>query len=115
MKPENFHFLLRMTSRDLVINVLMKIYYSKFDKGQNFNFVCRRSCISDTKNFMIDMYNNYHFTNMLAFVSIFCKLFLQRNKKHQPTIKLQLCMVATFSNFVICPLSPVHRTAEMYS
>ena len=25
------------------------LYYSKFDKGQNFNFVCRRSCVSDTK------------------------------------------------------------------
>ena len=35
-------------------NELM-IYYSKFDKGQNFNFVCRRSYVSDTKNFVIDM------------------------------------------------------------
>ena len=56
-----------------------------------------------------------HFTNMLAFDSVFCKLFLKRYKKHQPPIKFQLCMVATFSNFVICPLSLVHRTAEMYS
>ena len=31
------------------------IYYSKFVKGQNFNSVCRRSCVSDTKKFMIDM------------------------------------------------------------
>ena len=31
------------------------IYYSKFDMGQNFNFVCRRSCVSDTKSFMIYM------------------------------------------------------------
>ena len=34
---------------------LYNIYYSKFAKGQNFNFVCRRSCVSDTKTFMIDM------------------------------------------------------------
>ena len=27
----------------------------KIDKGQQFNFVCRRSCVSDNKNFMIDM------------------------------------------------------------
>ena len=32
-----------------------EIYYSKFDKGQTFKFVCRRSCLSDTKTFMIDM------------------------------------------------------------
>ena len=31
------------------------IYYSKFDKGQAFIFVCRRSCLFDTKNVMIDM------------------------------------------------------------
>ena len=31
------------------------IYYSKFDKVQTFNFVCRRSCLSDTKKFMTDM------------------------------------------------------------
>ena len=31
------------------------IYYTKFDKGQNFNFVCRSSCLSDTKKVMIDM------------------------------------------------------------
>ena len=38
-----------------VVLVMSKIYYSNFDKGQNFNYVCRRSCVSDTKNFMIDM------------------------------------------------------------
>ena len=32
-----------------------KLYYSKFDKDQTFIFVCRRSCLSDTKHFMIDM------------------------------------------------------------
>ena len=31
------------------------IYYSKFDKGQTFIFFCRRSCLSDTKHFMIDI------------------------------------------------------------
>ena len=31
------------------------LYYSKFDKGQTFNFFCRRSCLSDSKKFMIDM------------------------------------------------------------
>ena len=31
------------------------IYYSKFDKGQTFKFVCRRSCLFDIKNFKIDM------------------------------------------------------------
>ena len=35
----------------------------KFDKDQTFIFVCRRSCLSDTKNFMINMYNNYHYKN----------------------------------------------------
>ena len=29
-----------------------------------------------------------------------------------PPIKLQLCTVATFSNFVIYPLSSVHRTLQ---
>ena len=31
------------------------IYYSKFDKDQTFIFVRRRSCLSDTKHFMINM------------------------------------------------------------
>ena len=31
------------------------IYYSKFDKGQTFNFVYNGSCLSDTKNVMIGM------------------------------------------------------------
>ena len=35
--------------------IVKDIYYSKFAKGQNFNFVRRRSCVSDTKSFMIDM------------------------------------------------------------
>ena len=31
------------------------IYYSKLDKAQTFIFVCRRSCLSDTKHFMINV------------------------------------------------------------
>ena len=31
------------------------IYYSKFDKDQTFIFVCRRSCLSDSKHFMVNM------------------------------------------------------------
>ena len=30
------------------------IYYSKFDKDQTLIFVCRRSCLSYTKHFMIN-------------------------------------------------------------
>ena len=82
------------------------IYYSKFDKGQNVNFVCRRLCISDTKNFMIDMLRNYQFTNMLAFVSVFCKLFLQRYKNHRPPIKLQCAWLLPS---LILSFVPSHR------
>ena len=45
-------YILAHLSQRLIVEL---IYYSKFDKGQNFNFVCRRLCVSDTKNFMIDM------------------------------------------------------------
>ena len=59
-----FLFLLKQRSWELALNCggsneypqsWSNIYYSKFDKGQNFNFVCRRCCVSDTKKFMIDM------------------------------------------------------------
>ena len=44
-----------LNKKSLTLRVMIILYYSKFAKGQNFNFVCRRSCVSDTKNFMIDM------------------------------------------------------------
>ena len=50
----------------------------------------------------------------VSFCFRFLQIVLAEVQKAPTPIKLQLCMVATFSNFVICPLSPVHRTAEMY-
>ena len=56
------------------IQYTVYIYYSKVDKCQNFNFVCRRSCVSDTKDFMIGMWHNFYLTNMIAFVSVFLQI-----------------------------------------
>ena len=87
------------------------IYYSNFDKDQFFIFVCRRSCLSNTKHFMINMKNNYHSTNMITFVCVFSQLFLHRYKNHHHPLKLKLRLIVTFSNFVICLFPRMHRTA----
>ena len=44
----------RLHVHSCTVSMLWQIYYSKFVKGQTFNFVSRRSCLSDTKTFMID-------------------------------------------------------------
>ena len=75
--------------------------------------------VSDTKNFdryvaQLSLYKH------VSFCSCFLQIVLAEVQKAPtnpppPHIKLQLCMVASFSNFVICPLSTVHHTAEMHS
>ena len=59
---KRFVWLPRMLQLHICINCILfelkstkYIYYSKFDKSQTFNFVCSQPCLSDTKNFMIDM------------------------------------------------------------
>ena len=58
-------------------------YYSKFDPDQTFISFCRMYYLSDALTFIIDMKHNFHFINVITFVSVFC-IFSQSNEYSNP-------------------------------
>ena len=93
------------------------IYYSNFDKHQNFIFVYRTYTVNLTSKILLKIYSR---TIAVQTCHLFCvawKRFLQtcRNDGPPPLPLKLLSLLPTLSNCVIHPLLLVHSTAKLFS
>ena len=70
--------------------------------GSNFNFCMQKLLLIWYRNFYDKYVAQLSLYKHIALVCVYYKLFLQRYNSYQHPLKLQLWLVATFSNIVIC-------------